>query len=108
MPYKKVKLAEECAIQAFGIDRDYYFNKRRSRRQEIVSVRQVACALARHCSHLSWIVIAEGIGATNHGTAFWASKKCLDLSSCDKEYAKIYQKAKELYLANLAEVNNNH
>lgn len=108
MPYKKVKLAEECAIHAFGIDRDYYFKFRSSRRREIVSVRHIICALCREHTQLTWTVIANGIGLANHATAIWGAKQCKNLSSYDKEYAKIYQRAKELYLTNLAEMDNNH
>ena len=108
MPYKKVKLAEECAIQAFGIDRDYYFKFRSTRRREIVSVRHIICALCREYTDLTWTIIINGAGLTSHATAIHAANQCKALCSYDKEYAKIYSRAKELYLANLAEVRDNY
>lgn len=108
MPYKKVKLAEECAIQAFGIDRDYYFKFRSSHRVEIANIRQMTYRLAKEVGRCVWRTVIEYMELKSHATCIVGVKHSKALESYDKEYAKIYQRAKELYFANLAEMDNNH
>lgn len=107
MPYKVVHLAEECAIKAFAIDRDYYYQHRNSRRREIINIKQIACALAREHKKLTWITIANGVGLSNHTTAIWGARQCKNLASYDKDYAKIYSRAEEMYLESLAKMGDN-
>ena len=107
MPYTKVKLAEEAAISAFGIDREYYFRYKHTLRVEIASIKQIAYNLARVLGGCRWRIIAEGMGQKNHSTAVHGANKCFDLISVDKEFAKIYYQAKELYLKSLAKTDDN-
>ena len=107
MLYTKVKLAEEAAISAFGIDRDYYFQYKHTLRVEIASVKQIAYNLARYKGRCRWRIIAEGMGQKNHSTAVHGANKCFDLISVDKDFAKIFYLAEELYLESLAKMDDN-
>ena len=107
MSYTKVKLAEEAAISAFGIDRDYYFRYKQTHRQEIVFVKHIACNLARYKGDCLWRIITDYMGNKSHGTAVHAANQCFDLVSVDKDFAKIFYLAEEMYLKSLAKAGDN-
>jgi hypothetical protein len=47
------------------------------------------------------------MGQKNHSTAIHGANKCFDLISVDKDFAKIFYLAEELYLKSLAKTDDN-
>lgn len=107
MPYKKVELAEECAVQAFGIDEDYYFKHRQTRRREISDIRCITYRIAREQGKCLLRIISNVMGVT-HPSISSGVKRCKDLASVDVEYENIYKRAKDLFLKKLAEMADNN
>lgn len=89
----RVNAIKQAVADAYGVSTAAFTTQRKP--ADIAWARQVAMALCRELTAMSFAQIGEAFGNRDHGTVFHAVAKVADRAQCDPRQARLIREIKE-------------